>query len=511
MVNDNQPPKTYGDQNLTLEQIAAKSPAEQEQYAREEMSPQEIRDYYRDNAGAGVDDTGIFGGIHKVFAEMGAQQKANQVGGAAAKDASTANTEYVQGLQPSDADYQGEAHARMTEFVKENMDPGQVGQVSEAYYSLHKAFEEFATTLGAAVNKSHGEWEGNSAEEARGYFTSLQKWADGNAQNAGLASEMMYQQSQAATTAKNSMPEEVPFNWDSEMKKWGDNPFNIIGNIEKTVETYKASNEAHQNAANVMTKYDNELYGVASKQPVFAEPPKFGAGGGAEGKEIGGKIEGSIETGLGNTNSSGYSGGGGPGSPPPDGGGQGSPIPVGSGGAGGGSAPPTLGGGAVTGAGNLPINSGTRPTGFQPSNFTPTPANTGGNSGFGGMGGVPMGMGAGMGGGFGGGSEYNSKIGRGGGAGGFGPGGSGSAPGAGSGAGAAKPGGVGAAEAAAGRGAAGAARGGAGGMAGGMGAGAGKGQGGEDQEHQRPSFLVEGDPDEIFGNDERTAPPVIGE
>ena len=30
-------------------------------------------------------------------------------------------------------------------------------------------------------------------------------------------------------------------------------------------------------------------------------------------------------------------------------------------------------------------------------------------------------------------------------------------------------------------------------------------------EHQRPSYLVEADPDSLFGTDEMTAPPVIGE
>ena len=99
--------------------------------------------------------------------------------------------------------------------------------------------------------------------------------------------------------------------------------------------------------------------------------------------------------------------------------------------------------------------------------------------------------------------------------GGFGPGGSGGgAGGAGAGRGPGGgfgPGGAGAAaaaEGAAGRGGAGGS-GGRGGM-GGMGGG-GRGQNSEDGEHERPSFLVEPDPDETFGSDEVTAPPVIGE
>jgi hypothetical protein len=44
-----------------------------------------------------------------------------------------------------------------------------------------------------------------------------------------------------------------------------------------------------------------------------------------------------------------------------------------------------------------------------------------------------------------------------------------------------------------------------------MGAGGkGKGEGSEDTEHARPSYLLEPDPHEIFGTDERTVPPVIG-
>lgn len=33
----------------------------------------------------------------------------------------------------------------------------------------------------------------------------------------------------------------------------------------------------------------------------------------------------------------------------------------------------------------------------------------------------------------------------------------------------------------------------------------------EDEEHDRPSYLIEADPDATFGTDEITAPPVIGQ
>ncbi|RSM84136.1 hypothetical protein DL991_01210 [Amycolatopsis sp. WAC 01375] len=106
------------------------------------------------------------------------------------------------------------------------------------------------------------------------------------------------------------------------------------------------------------------------------------------------------------------------------------------------------------------------------------------------------------------------------GAGGFGPdGGFGAGFGPGGSSGAALPGNAGAMGGAGmGGGAAGSGSGsgagrGAGGMMGGMGgmgAGGAKGKGGEDEERSA-KFLVGDDPNEIFGTDELTAPPVIGE
>ncbi|WP_199428906.1 PPE domain-containing protein [Qaidamihabitans albus] len=142
------------------------------------------------------------------------------------------------------------------------------------------------------------------------------------------------------------------------------------------------------------------------------------------------------------------------------------------------------------------------------SGFTPSRVPS---ADFGGGGGSVPGGGAG---GFGPGGSAGGGSGAGGfagGAAGFGPGAGAQAPGAGTGAAAPGPrggGGMGGAAA----GAAGAAgRGMGGGMMGGMGgAGRGGGKGSDDEEHQS-KFLVEEDPNSLFGSDELTAPPVIGE
>ncbi|NUS63981.1 MAG: hypothetical protein HOQ46_10065 [Saccharothrix sp.] len=48
-------------------------------------------------------------------------------------------------------------------------------------------------------------------------------------------------------------------------------------------------------------------------------------------------------------------------------------------------------------------------------------------------------------------------------------------------------------------------------MAGGPVGGPAAGRGEEDVEHQSPSYLLEPDPEALFGNGEATAPPVIGD
>lgn len=155
------------------------------------------------------------------------------------------------------------------------------------------------------------------------------------------------------------------------------------------------------------------------------------------------------------------------------------------------------------------------PNDFGGGNFHPNVPGPGGSNSFGPGGSGPAGGNGSLGGvgGFGPGGSAS-------GSGGFGPGGSGSGAGAGSGSnmGAGSSTGAGTAGArggAIGAGAAGAAGGGgrAGGMGGGMmgGAGGGRGgQGGDDDEHQA-KYLVQEDGNELFGTDELTAPPVIGE
>ncbi|GAB2980795.1 hypothetical protein LWP59_00930 [Amycolatopsis acidiphila] len=460
-------------------------------------------------------------GFFDLFNNLIAQSKANATADQQRTQQSrqlSQGVEFRSGLPAPDTHYQGYDHSTLQTMVQ-SVNPGQVTGVSTSWTQLANAMATFGQQLGQAATKSGATWKGDAAESAYNFVSGLGTWSDQSGQAAQLASDQVYSQSSAAETAKNSMPEPIPFSWTDEMKGWASsNPLDLVDNIDKSFQKQQQSQEAHDQAVQVMTSYDNNLYTAASKAPAFNPPPTFeGPTGGTTG-HLSGSIDGTSSAGY--TGPSGGTGGvGGTGGTP--GGGQ-----VGGGNSGslsgslaGLSTPvaPTLNSGVKTGGSSTPGR--TSAQGFQPpgGNSNSSTSSGLGQAGLGSMGGMPMGA---MGGGFGGmgdGDDYSSKVGRGGGSG-FGPGGSAASSGSGSsgsaGAGAqsgARAGGAGAAETAAGgsgaRGSAGSS--GRSGM-GGMGHG-GKGQGGEDEEHQRPSWLIEPDPDEVFGTTERTAPPVIGE
>lgn len=380
----------------------------------------------------------------------------------------TTSPEAASALAPSDADYLGHSHEQLVQFVTTNLDPRQVADVAAAYTEVQKAFEDFATQLNAAVAKSAGAWEGDAATSAHAYFETLGKWADATAQNAKLAATSVDEQGTAAQTARNSMPEPVPFDWSDEFKHWTEaGPFDLSDSVDKSLRKQQESQTAHEQAAQTMATYDQSLHAAASQQPAFAEPPKFASAS-----------HGSAPGVL-------------PAASPDHHGTAGAAVTGGHAGSGASTGGHDLSGPSqVTGSGHLPDpNAATSSAGVTPAaaHQQAGGANPSSTSGSMPMGGMPMG-GGGMG-GFGADEEHQSKFGRGGS---FGPG-EGVSGDLGSG------GGMG-----------------SGGMGtGGMsGAPARMGMGGaaryeEDDEGDR--FFTHVDEDSDYGGDLRAAPPVLGE
>ncbi|WP_436492749.1 hypothetical protein [Actinokineospora sp. HUAS TT18] len=461
------------------------------------------------------------------------EQYSQEMSSQARQLAAGVDTRPPPGMQQSN--YMSYDHSALKPMVTEGVDADQVGEMGDLYLSAGNAMAKFQTDVAAAINNSQADWQGQAGDQARKFMADVGNWVGRAGQSAQLAGTQTSIQAAALAEAKNSMPEEKPFDVDAANRDLATttNPIDMVRKYATYMNDYRESQAAHAEAARVVSTYDGAL-GSSSTMPAFAPPPTMGGGGTGDpgdpgdgsgvkkptgnGVDINGTGSG---TGSGSSGS-GSTGSGPSGSNPPPGSGPGPGGGPGSGGPGGTNPiPPVPGGGG-----------GTNPGGFEgglppgPGGGGPQIPGGGGGQHPGGFppGGMPPMGGGQMGPGFGGDSERTGRGGGGGAGGraGFGPGGgagglgSGGGVGRGVGSGSMPGGGVGAGALAAehaatgGRGGAGmAGRGGAGaGMGGGM--GGGRGQGGEDEEHQRPSYLVEADPDAMFGTDEMTAPPVIG-
>lgn len=401
--------------------------------------------------------------------------------------------------------YQGYDHHSMKSMVNDDMDPGQVDETGAAWNELGNKLIEFEAAMKSAVSQSREDWSGESGAAARNFMTGVGAWMGSTGKEFHLASNRMHAQSEAAGSAKSAMPEPVDFSMGDAFAMLANerNPFNMPKVVGEINQKFDEKQQAHDDAARVMTTFSQSLADSGSGMPSFKPVPTMA---GPSGSDSGNGFTNSTSNGTGDGfggvggNSSGSGGYQGPG--PGSGGGSG----IGSQSGGTGSQ------GYQGGTGGLPVgpgpwgNPGGGPgTGPGPGMFPVGGPPGGPGTGRGGTGGPGSGRGPG------GSGSGRSGFGPGGGSTGQGAGGragvgSGGAAGQGPGVGARGPGALAADHAAGGRGGAAGARGGAGGMGGG-----GRGQGGEDEEHNRPDYLIEADPEGLFGTDEITAPPVIGQ
>ncbi|MBB5854520.1 PPE domain-containing protein [Amycolatopsis umgeniensis] len=472
------------------------------------------RDYEAKRYSDTYNETNAGPGGNSLTARLTAEAKAGQYSGEQAA-ALAQGQQFRTGLNPSEQRYEAVPHGDLKNMVTQDLDPRDIDEKGELWNNQGNSLNTFSTAVKAAISKEGEHWQGDGAKTVTDFFSNISKWADTAGDGAYLASNRFSQSAAAATTAKNSMPEEVPFDRNAEyknaMQQLGAGNFagavETVGNISAKQEQ---SFQAHQQAAQVMHTYDQSLFDVNSKQPTFAPPPEMGESTTASGFSGGTEVKG-------------FSGG--PGSGP------GVSGPGYTGGPGPTSGP---GPGITTGGGHTGVPGPGQPLSGPPASFRPGPTpglaamNGPGPSGLGRLGSeqyrgkpgrTPTGPG---------GSAASRLTGGGGGkSGGFGRnGGSGNVAerlaggkvsageaeklaGKGGGSGAGKlP------EERVTRG--GAAAAGKSGGQGPMGAGApgGKGQKEEDKEKKAPNYLQEEDADVLFGGydgDMKPVPPVIGE
>ncbi|RZQ65439.1 PPE domain-containing protein [Amycolatopsis suaedae] len=380
---------------------------------------------------------------------------------------------------------------------------------------LKGTYESRMSTIDDLIKEMDAAWTGNSADAAKSGAHPLKKWMEDSRTKLQDSDKFLGEQRSAFTTV-HSKVQEVPqkppeSSFLNDITPWETD-------TDRAIKEYNEKGQANVEAFNEYFKASNEnAKGMPTYSQMEGQVQNVGVDGGKDGDRDGDGIPDSQDPNPDQPGGGGGMPGGGGGMPGGGGGMPGGGMPGGAGMPGGvpgfkpgempggGYKPPEFpgAGGNMPGGGYKPPawDDGTSAAGYTPPKMPSADFGPGGGRMPGGVpgGGMPGGDFGPGGAGFGPGGMPGA---------GFGPGGtqSGAGAGPGAGAGGARPGGIGAGGAGAGG------RPGAmGGMGmGGMGAGAGRGQGAEDEERQS-RFLVGDDPNEVFGTDELTAPPVIGE
>jgi hypothetical protein len=401
--------------------------------------------------------------------------------------------------------WNGYTSQQLYDFATKNNVPSSADTLGRSFNDGGNRLAEAANGLFEAVTAIQGAWTGVASDSARAALAPLAAAAGQAGRTAQMMGVQMSRQSVAATEVRKLPP---PQEFDQQQALQAavtGGPAALQADLRAQRE---ASDAVKREQITYLETFTQTMSAVDEQTPSFVPPPTGninpGAGGsGSINRELvqipgtgsggsgGGGVGGIGSGGIGSGGSGGSGGGGGGGNlsvdyvgAVPDSSGGGGFGPGGSGNPGDLSIPGTHPGTSTAGynPGTPPTTTGTPPSFGQGGSGPVTSTGGGGFSNFG----PPVTGGAGLGAGAGGASAGAGA-------------GSGQAP-AGP-RGMAGPGGLASAG--------GVGRGGAG--SGGMGAGGRRAEGEDDDEHSRPSYLIEGDPDSAFGNDQLSAPSVIGE
>jgi hypothetical protein len=375
--------------------------------------------------------------------------------------------------------WEGFDSEQLYDFATKNNSPSTADNLGRAFNTGGNSLAEAANGLFEAVTQLDGAWTGVAADSARGALAPLAKAAGQAGQTAQMMGVQMSRQSVAAAEVRKLPPAQKFDHKQSLTAMIAGGPAAMQADMKAqkdAADAVKREQIAHLNA------YTQAMSAVDAQTPSFV-PPKaqIHPGSGGDAKITGGAVPYSARPGgFDQGTSTGAPSGGYTGVNP----GAGGPSGDGSDGTDGtdftlpGSLPGTSTAGFTSTGPTAPVSAPTAPVGG--AHLSGPSAGAGGFGGaFGNFGGASSSGGTGGAGGAGAGQAGEGA--RSGGAGARGP----------------VPAGLGG-------------QGGAGRGAGGQGGAGGRRKGEDDDEHERPSFLVEGDPEGTFGSDQLTAPSVIG-
>ncbi|MBW4716384.1 hypothetical protein [Saccharothrix obliqua] len=175
-----------------------------------------------------------------------------------------------------EAHYPGIPHQQLYDSVHEEVDPGQVDEMGTTWTRVGNTLTAFHEAIAKAITDSEDDWRGEAGDGARRALAALGNRAGETGVSAQLAGTLFTQQARALTDAKNSVPPPAePFDVEAANARLMSitDPARFAAQVAADRALFEQQQRDHQEAARVVETYDRTVAQTAAAQPAFAPPP----------------------------------------------------------------------------------------------------------------------------------------------------------------------------------------------------------------------------------------------
>ncbi|MEU0463055.1 hypothetical protein ABZ215_03530 [Amycolatopsis sp. NPDC006131] len=170
-------------------------------------------------------------------------------------------------------------HQQMLDAITTNADSAAVAVTSEEWVRLGKELTEHQQNLADAINDSLADWQGEGGDAARKHLADVGLWLGNTAKGATLTGRQQEIHSQALNETQKQMAANPPVNFDVQAANAHlqtiTDPVVYAQQAQLDQQALQQSEAARQQAARIMTQYDDTVAG-ATITPAFVAPPKLG-------------------------------------------------------------------------------------------------------------------------------------------------------------------------------------------------------------------------------------------
>jgi hypothetical protein len=172
-------------------------------------------------------------------------------------------------------------HEQMQQAITENANSATVAQSSEQWVQLGNQLTDHQTTLARAIDDSLSDWQGSGGNAARQHLAAVGQWLGETAKGATLTGRQQEIHSQTLNETQKQMAANPPVQFDpqaanAQLRQITD-PVQYAQQAQQDMQTFQAQQTAREQAARIMTQFD-ETVGSAVATPAFPAPPKLPGG-----------------------------------------------------------------------------------------------------------------------------------------------------------------------------------------------------------------------------------------